>query len=137
MNKEYKEIKTTITEEEANEMIEKVAHFFVDRSLGSAGIMLFESLHPLHGIASQALYFILPFAEMIFDSNQYQRFALMIQSDDYFKRLIKRIDELDEETNQERRDKASLKRQRRKNKRKAFFKKIFNKTNKSTESTEV
>jgi len=40
MNKEYKEIKTTITEEEANEMIEKVAHFFVDRSLGSAGIML-------------------------------------------------------------------------------------------------
>lgn len=137
MDKDYKEIKTSINEEEANEMIEKVAHFFVDRSLGSAGIIMFESLHPLHGIASQALYFLLPFAEVIFDSNQYQRFALMIQNDDYFKRLIKRIDELDEETSQERRDKARLKRQRRKNKRKAFFKKIFNKTNKSTESTEV
>jgi hypothetical protein len=33
---------------------------------------------------------------VIFDSNQYQRFALMIQNDDYFKRLIKRIDELDD-----------------------------------------
>ena len=73
------------------------------------------------------------FAEIIFDSEQYQHFALMIQNDDYFKRLIKRMDELDEETNEERRNKARLKRQRRKNKYKAAFKKLFHKENKLTE----
>ncbi|MDD4223348.1 MAG: hypothetical protein PHD87_02045 [Candidatus Cloacimonetes bacterium] len=133
MNKEYQEIKTTITADEANQMIEKVARFIVEKQMGSAGILLLESLHPLHGIASQALYFILPFAEMIFDSQKYQHFALMIQDEDHFKRLIKRIDELDEELNRERRAEAKLRNLRRKNKRKAIIRKIFKKDDKSAE----
>jgi hypothetical protein len=133
MNKEYKEIKTTITQDDANQMIEKVARFIAERQMGSAGILLLESLHPLHGIASQAMYFILPFAEMVFDSEKYQNFALMIQNEEYLKQLIKRIDEIDEEVNRERRAKARLKRQRNRNKRKAFIRKIFKKEDKSAE----
>ncbi len=133
MSKGYQEIKTTLSPDEANLMIEKVARFIVEKQMGSAGILLLESLHPLHGIASQAMYFTLPFAEMVFDSQKYQQFALMIQDEGHFKRLIKRIDELDEELNRERREEARLSRQRRKNKRKAFLNKIFKRDNKSAE----
>ena len=133
MSKGYQEIKTTLSPDEANLMIEKVARFIVEKQMGSAGILLLESLHPLHGIASQAMYFILPFAEMVFDSQKYQQFTLMIQDEGHFKRLIKRIDELDEELNRERREEARISRQRRKNKRKAFLNKIFKRDNKSAE----
>ena len=133
MKKEYNEIKSTITENEANDMIEKVARFIAERQLGAAGILVLESLHPLHGIASQAMYFVLPFAEMIFDSQKYQNFALTIQNEEYLKRLIKRIDELDEEINRERRADARLKRQRNRNKRKAIIRKFFKKDDKSAE----
>lgn len=127
MDKEYREIKTTINEQEASDMIERVARFIAERHFGSAGILVLESLHPLHGIASQAMYFILPFAEMIFDSQKYQNFALMLQNEDYLKRLINRIDELDEEINRERRAAAKLKRARRKNQFRAWIRKTFKK----------
>jgi hypothetical protein len=133
MKKEYNEIRATISEEEATLMIDKVARFIAERQLGAAGILVLESLHPLHGIASQAMYFILPFAELVFDSQKYQQFALMIQDDKYLKRLIKRIDELDEEINRERREKAKIKAKRRRNKRRSFFKKLFKKEDKSAE----
>lgn len=133
MKKEYNEIKATITEAEAQLMIERLARFIVERHLGAAGILLLESLHPLHGIASQAMYFVLPFAEMVFDSQKYQNFALMIQNEDYLKRLIKRIDELDEELNREHRAAANLIRKRRRNKRRALLKRLFKKEDKSAE----
>lgn len=133
MKKEYQEIKTTLTSDEANQMIEKVVRFFVEKQMGSAGILLLESLHPLHGIASQAMFFILPFAEMVFDSEKYQHFALMIQEEVHLKRLIKRIDELDEELNRERRAEAKLRRQRRKNQYRAAIRKLFKKDDKSAE----
>ena len=133
MKYKYQEIITTITEEEAYAMIDKVARFIVSRHLAPAGIMLIESLHPLHSIGSQALYFILPFAEIIFDSAKYQRFALMIQKEEYIKALVKRIDELDEELNRDRRAQAKLKRKRRKNKRRQTLKNIFKKGNKKAE----
>jgi len=133
MNREYQEYKTTIDDKEATEMIEKVARFIAERHLGSAGILLFESLYPLHGIASQAMYFVLPFAEMIFDSQKYQNFALTIQNEAYLKRLINRIDELDEEINRERRAAARLKRKRRRNRIKAFFARTFKTKDKNAE----
>ena len=132
MNKEYQEIRVEISQEEAYDMVDKVARFIVERHLAPAGILFLESVRPLHGIGSQFMYFVLPFAEMIFDSQKYQRFALMIENETYLKRLISRIDELDEELNRERRKEASLKRKRRKARRKEFFNKLFNK-NKNAE----
>ena len=128
---QYQDIRTSISNEEAHELIEKVARFIAERGLAPAGIMLIESLHPLHSIGSQAMYFVLPFAEIIFDSQKYQRFALMIQKEENIKALVKRIDELDEEINRERRAEARLKSRRRKNLWKARISKIFRQKNKA------
>ena len=131
MNYKHPEIISTISDEEAFELIDKVARFIASRQLAPAGIMLIESLHPLHSIGSQAMYFILPFAEIIFDSAKYQRFALMIHEEKYIKLLVQRSDELDEEINRERRAQARLRRTRRKNRIKSFWNKIFNIKHKS------
>ena len=122
---EYQEIIVEISDAEAAEMIEKVARFIAERHLASAGIMMVESLRPLHSIGSQLLYFVLPFAEVLFDSKKYQQFALMLEKEEYVKELISRMDELDEELNRDRRQKAKLLRQRRKNQVKAWFGKVF------------
>ncbi len=128
MNTEYKEkLIVTISETEATDMIERIAHFIADRHMGSAGILLLESLRPLHGIGSQAMYFLLPFAQVFFDSAKYQHFALMIQEEKYLKRLIERIDELDEEINRERRERKRILKKRRRAKRKEFLTRLFNK----------
>ena len=131
MNKEYWEIRPETSESEINEMIEKVAKFIAERHLAPAGILLFESIRPLHGIGSQALFMILPIAEIIFDSKKYQQFAIMMEDEQNLKKLISRMDELDEEYNRERRKENRLKRQHRKAKRKAFFRKIFKTKNKT------
>ncbi|MBM4399856.1 MAG: hypothetical protein FJ041_05990 [Candidatus Cloacimonetes bacterium] len=115
----------TITEEEAHIMIDKVARYVAERGMASAGILMVESLRPLHGIGSQFMYFILPFAEIIFDSKKYQQFALLLENEKYVKELIDRMDELDEEINKERRQKARLLRKHRLNNIKAFFHKVF------------
>jgi hypothetical protein len=125
IERKYDEISVKLDENEASEMIEKVARFIAERHLAPAGILFIESVRPLHGIGSQLLYFILPFAEIIFDSQKYQRFALMLEKEDYLKRLVNRIDELDEELNRERRKQAHWRRVRRKNKIKGLFQKIF------------
>ena len=127
MNYKHPELIATISDAEASEMIDRVARFIASRQLAPAGILLIESLHPLHSIGSQAMYFILPFAEIIFDSTRYQRFALLIQNEKYLKALVKRIDELDEEINCERRAEARLRRIRRRNKFKQIMKNIFGK----------
>ena len=121
----YQEIIVELDEKEASDMIERVARFIAERHLAPAGILFIESVRPLHGIASQLLYFILPAAEVIFDSKRYQQFTLMVQREEYLKRLVNRIDELDEEINRESRKQARLKRQRRRNQFKAWFARIF------------
>lgn len=125
MNKEYVDIRTQVSPEEVSEMIEKVARFIAERHLAPAGIMFVESLRPLHGIGSQAMFFILPFAEIIFDSKKYQQFAVMMEDEENLKKMVSRMDELDEELNRERRKAAKLKRARRKAKVKALVTKIF------------
>lgn len=133
-NREYQDIITRISPEEANDMIERVARFIVERQMAPAGILLIESVRPLHSIGSQVLYFFLPFAEILFNSQKYQKFALMIQNGEYLKQLLNRIDELDEELNRERRKQSRIKRIRRRNQFKSFMKRLFVKDkNKSAE----
>lgn len=119
------DLQVTITEQEARIMIDKVARFVAERGMASAGILVAESLRPLHGIGSQFMFFILPFAEVIFDSKKYQQFALLLEKEEYVRDLVTRMDELDEEINRDRRQKNRLLRQRRKNKLKTFFQKVF------------
>jgi len=48
MNKAYNEIRPETTESDINDMIEKVARFITERHMASAGILLLESIRPLH-----------------------------------------------------------------------------------------
>jgi hypothetical protein len=125
MNKEYNEIRPQVSESETNDMIEKVARFIAERHMASAGILFVESLRPLHGIGSQAMFFILPFAEIIFDSKKYQQFALMLENEENIKKLVARMDELDEELSRDRRKAARLIRERRHAQIKAFINRII------------
>jgi len=131
MNKAYNEIRPETTESDINDMIEKVARFITARHMASAGILLLESIRPLHGIGSQAMFFILPFAEIVFDSKKYQQFAIMMEDEENLKKVIARMDELDEELNRERRKANKLKNQRRKAQLKAFVKRIIQPRNKN------
>jgi hypothetical protein len=116
-----------ISPQRAGELIEKIARYIVERHMAPAAIMTVESLRPLHSIGSQLMYFLLPVAEMIFDSKAYQEFAILIDNDDYVKLLLKRIDELDEEMHREERKKNRILRLRKRELRKQWFKKIFHK----------
>lgn len=116
-----------IKPEKAIELIEKIAKFIAERKMAPAAIMAIESLRPLNFIASQVLYFIAPFAEVIFNPKEYEEFAAMLEDDDYIKLLLKRIDELDTELHLEERKYKRKLRRRRINKIKNFFKIIFKK----------
>ena len=117
--------------EKAVKLIERMARFIVEKRMAAAAIMTIESLRPLNNIGSQIMYFLAPFAEVFFNSRDYQEFAVILKEDKYITLLVKRIDELDNELYREEREKKRLLRKRRNNKIKQFFGfKSKNKSNK-------
>jgi len=116
-----------IDREKAIEKIERIARYIAERRMAAPALMTIESLKPLNFIGNQLLVFLTPFAELIFDSKEYQEFAVLIEKDEYIDLLLKRIDELDEELNGKERLKNKILRKRRNKKIKNFFKNIFSK----------
>ena len=80
-----------ITPERAIEIVEKISRFIVNRKMAAPAIMTIESLRPLHNIGSQLLYFVAPFAEVIFNAKEYEEFAALLEKDEYVKLLLKRM----------------------------------------------
>jgi hypothetical protein len=122
-----KDLVVEISPQRAGELIEKISKYIVERHMAPAAIMAIESLRPLHSISSQFMYFVLPVAEILFDSKGYQEFAAMLDNDEYVNMLVKRIDELDEEMHREERKQAAILRSRRRNKIKQWFKRRIHK----------
>lgn len=116
-----------VSKERAVELIEKVSLFIVKKRMAAPAIMTIESLRPLSRLGSQLMYFIAPFAELIFNPREYQEFAALLEDQDNVKLLIDRIDELDVEMYREERKQKKMQRKRRMNKFKNSFKKIFKK----------
>lgn len=116
-----------ISHERSVELIEKISNFIVKRKMAAPAIMTIESLRPLARIGSQLLYFIAPFAEIIFNPKEYQEFAILLEKEENVKLLLTRIDELDVDMYREERKQKQLLRKRRMNKFKNFIKKIFKK----------
>ncbi|MCD4651315.1 MAG: hypothetical protein K8S56_05955 [Candidatus Cloacimonetes bacterium] len=116
-----------IDEEQALIKCDKIAKFIVERRMAPAAMMFIISLKPLSFIGSQVMYFLEPFAEVIFDAKEYQEFAALIERREYVDILINRIDELDEEMHREERKRRKIERKRQWNKVKIFFKKIVKK----------
>ncbi|MBN2017220.1 MAG: hypothetical protein JW794_03680 [Candidatus Cloacimonetes bacterium] len=86
-----------VSKDDAHELMDRTAKFIVERRMGSAAILLIESLRPLNFIASQILYMIAPFAEIIFKPDEYQKFACSLEDTENVKYLINKIDEKDAE----------------------------------------
>ena len=122
-----RKIITEISHEKALERIDTIARYIVKKRMGSAAIMTIESLRPLNFIASQLMYFLEPFAELIFDEKAYEEIAVLLEEQKYVKLLVKRIDELDAELHKEEKAQNKIIRERRRRKRKEFFNKIFKK----------
>ena len=116
-----------ISEERAIEIVEKISRYIVKKRMAAPALMTIESLRPLNFIGSQLLYFLAPFAEVIFNAKEYQEFAALLEKDEYIKLMLKRIDELDEEMYREERKKKKILRKRRINKVKSFFGNLFKK----------
>jgi hypothetical protein len=116
-----------IKPERAIEKVEKIAKFIVERKMAAPALMTIESLRPLNYIGSQLLYFLAPFAEIIFDETEYEEFAALLEHDEYIKLLLRRIEELDDEMySHVREERKKLQRQRWNKMKKIFKKKIKN-----------
>ena len=116
-----------ISRERALILIDKAARFIAERRLSPAALMTIESLRPLNFIGSQIMYMIMPFAELFFNSRQYQEFAVLMENDEYIKILLERIDEVDTEIWRKERKIKQVKRKVRKEKQREFFNKLFKK----------
>ncbi|HPR17446.1 MAG TPA: hypothetical protein PLD62_04295 [Candidatus Cloacimonadota bacterium] len=122
-----KSVIVEVDDERAVELIEKVSQFIVKKRMAAPAILAIESLRPLSRIGSQVLYFIAPFAELIFNPKEYQEFALILEKQENVSLLINRIDELDVEKYSTERAERKLLRKRKINKFKDRCKKIFKK----------
>jgi hypothetical protein len=116
-----------ISEERARELTDRIADYIVKRRMGAAAIMGIESLKPLHFLGSQALYFLAPFAELIFSPKEYQEFAALLERREYVDMLINKIDVLDEEMFREERVEARRRRKRRWKRLSELFTRLFRK----------
>jgi hypothetical protein len=116
-----------ISPEKAYELTDRVADFIVKRRMASPAIMAIESLKPLHFLGSQALYFLAPFAELIFSPKEYEEFAAMLEHREYVELLVNKIERLDEEMYSAEREEAKRKRNRRGRRFRGFFGKLWKK----------
>ncbi|MCD4828570.1 MAG: hypothetical protein K8R90_03960 [Candidatus Cloacimonetes bacterium] len=116
-----------IDEQKAIERIEKIARFLVERNMAVPAIMGIESVKPLNFLGSQVLYFVAPFAELIFNASEYQEFAALIERDEYVELLLKRLEHLDNEMHHEERQRARMLRKRRLNRFKRSLGRFFGK----------
>ncbi|MBN1593493.1 MAG: hypothetical protein JW941_09660 [Candidatus Coatesbacteria bacterium] len=83
--------------EAQQEVIEKVAKKIIRWSAAVPAIFALESMKPLSFVGSQFLIAIGPFAEIIFNPDEYQQFVLAMENRDNVEYLLQRIESLDME----------------------------------------
>ena len=80
--------------EKEEEVIDRLAHAFVDRGLGLMGRMLLESGGPLTSMFAE---FYMGIYGPFFDFLEVDEYMALLRNKRNLKRLVKRIEELDEE----------------------------------------
>jgi hypothetical protein len=86
-----------IPQHEQRELLEKVAIQVVKRRLTAPAILFLEMCKPLNFLGSQALIALNPFVQSIFNTTEFQKFALVIEKDANVELLIRLIEDLDGE----------------------------------------
>ena len=84
-----------VSEVEKVDLIEKVARFSVNRQLTAPAILMLEVCKPINFVGSQVLLALNPFVQAIFNTVEYQKFALIIEKDENLELLIQCIEKLD------------------------------------------
>ena len=84
-----------IPDEEQQALLEKVARQIVKRRLTVPAILFLETCKPLNFLGSQILIALNPFVQSIFNTAEYQKFALIIEKDANVELLIRLIEDLD------------------------------------------
>ena len=83
--------------DEQRAILQKVATFIVRRRLTAPAILTLEMCKPLHLIGGQMMIALNPFVQAIFNTTDFQKFALIIEQDNNIERLIQLIEESDRE----------------------------------------
>ena len=98
--------------EEDDELIEKVARKLVNMRLTVPAIFLLESSKPLAFLGGQLLVFLEPFIQTLFNFKQYQRFAFLMEDRENWERLLRRIEDLEEEMKQREKEEKRKKKEK-------------------------
>lgn len=86
-----------IPQDEQRELLEKIAMQVVKRRLTAPAILFLEMCKPLNFLGSQVLIALNPFVQAVFNTTEYQKFALIIEKDANVDLLIRLIEEFDGE----------------------------------------
>ena len=76
--------------------LQKVATFIVKRRLTAPAVLTLEMCKPLHLIGGQLMIALNPFVQVIFNTTDFQKFALIIEQDQNLERLIQLIEQTSE-----------------------------------------
>ena len=87
-----------IPEADQQAILEKVARQIVKRRLTAPAILVLEVCKPLNFLGSQLLIAFNPFLQSIFNTAEFQKFALIIEKDTNVEALIKLIEDLNRES---------------------------------------
>ena len=87
-----------IPEADQQAILEKVARQIVKRRLTVPAILVLEVCKPLNFLGSQLLIAFNPFLQSIFNTAEFQKFALIIEKDTNVEVLIKLIENLNRES---------------------------------------
>jgi hypothetical protein len=80
------------------EILTKIARKVVLWKMSVPAVLFLESVKPLNYIGSQMMAFFEPFVQTLFSWNDYDEFRKMMEERGTIERLLRRIEELDSET---------------------------------------
>ncbi len=78
--------------EEDHHLLDKLAEVVVKRGMAEVAVMTLETFRPLNFVGSQALHFLKPFAEVVFDPTAYQRLAELLERRNTLPLLMDKIE---------------------------------------------
>jgi len=81
---------------EQQALLQKLATFIVKRRLTAPAVLTLEMCKPLHLIGGQLMIALNPFVQVIFNTTDFQKFALIIEQDQNLERLIQLIEQTSE-----------------------------------------
>ncbi len=85
-----------IPEERQNELIDKIAKELVERQMTVPAIITLQTLKPVSFLGSQFLIFAKPIVDIIIPIASYKEVAVLFESPDNVERLLKRIEEFED-----------------------------------------